>query len=135
LDSKSGLLDVFSQRLTYLGQRQSVLAQNVANADTPGYVPRDLDGKAFERLVAGRSPELRTSVTRSGHLAGTLEEGGSFKAHEQRNRYETMPSGNAVVLEEQLANVAENQMQHSTVTNLYAKYVQMFKTALGRSQG
>lgn len=135
MGDKFGLLSVFSQRLGFLGQRQSVLAQNVANADTPNYVPRDLDSKAFERLVRGGAPQVRTSVTRSGHLAGTLEEGGRFRPEEQRHRYETLPSGNAVVLEEQLGKVADTNIQHATVTNLYGKYMQMFKTAVGRSQG
>lgn len=135
MGDRFGLLDVFSQRLGYLGQRQSVLAQNVANADTPDYLPRDLDPKAFERLVRGqRSPQVQASVTRGGHLAGTLEDGGRFRSEEQRSRYETLPSGNAVVLEEQLAKVADTHMQHAAVSNLYGKYMQMFKIALGRSQ-
>lgn len=134
MGNKIGLFDLFSQRLGYLGQRQSVLAQNVANADTPGYVPKDLDAKSFERALRGQSTAVTAAMTRPGHLSGTLQQGGAFQAEEQRSRYETLPSGNAVVLEEQLSKVADTQMQHSTVSNLYGKYMQMFKSALGRSQ-
>ena len=38
----SGILSLMSQKLSYIGQRQTVLSQNVANANTPGYKAKDL---------------------------------------------------------------------------------------------
>ena len=48
----AGKLDIFQalvRRMQWLGQRQNVLAQNIANTDTPGYRPQDLKHGPFER--------------------------------------------------------------------------------------
>ena len=46
------LFQLLSARLGWLGQRQATLSQNIANADTPNYRPRDLRARDFERLVS-----------------------------------------------------------------------------------
>ena len=55
-------LPLFSQikgRLTWLDERQRVIAQNVANADTPGYVGRDLNQPTdFARALAEVRPDM-----------------------------------------------------------------------------
>ena len=45
--------------------------------------------------------------------------------------YEVAPSGNAVVLEEEMARMARTALDHQLATGLYGKYVGMFRTALG----
>ena len=48
--------DVFAlaeKRLEWTGQRQSVLAQNIANVNTPGYTARDV--KSFDQVLAAQA--------------------------------------------------------------------------------
>lgn len=130
MDGKPGLFSLLGKRMEWLGQRQKVLAQNIANADTPDYVPHDLKPQEFRRMVDRRAgATLMPAVTRAGHIQSS-----SLKADprgvEQKNRYETAPSGNAVVLEEQLVKVAQTQSDYSAITNLYKKQVAMVKMAL-----
>ena len=71
------LFDLISARAGWLAQRQAVLGQNVANADTPGFRPLDLAPASFERLLqeGGRLDLLRTSlghVTDAPGLCGTV---------------------------------------------------------------
>ena len=49
------LLSMLRERMTWLHQRQDVLSQNVANADTPGYVARDLKAQDFSAMLAGQT--------------------------------------------------------------------------------
>lgn len=135
MDGKPGIFSLLSKRMDWLGQRQQVLAQNIANADTPEYVPHDLKPQAFRRMVERNyAPSLKPAATSSGHIQTS-----SLKADnastEQKNSYEVAPSGNAVVLEEQLVKVAKTQSDYNAITNLYKKQVGMLKLALrGRSQ-
>src|ERR1700733_12215607 len=46
--SSPSLIDIIVQKMAYLNQRQSVLAENVANVDTPGYKARDLAPLTFD---------------------------------------------------------------------------------------
>jgi flagellar basal-body rod protein FlgB len=52
------LLSMMKLRLQWLGERQQVLAQNVANADTPGYDAKDLKELDFGALVKQQSGML-----------------------------------------------------------------------------
>ena len=50
----------------------------------------------------------------------------------QAKGMETSPTGNSVVLEEQLIKVSETQIQYSMLTNLYRKQADMLRMAIGR---
>lgn len=116
----------------WLTQRQTVLSQNVANADTPDFVPRDMKKGAFAGMVRSGVRRVEAAATHANHLGGSDANGRpSFKSDARKRTYETAPSGNAVVLEEQLIKVAETQMDYQTMSNLYRKHLGMIRAALG----
>jgi flagellar basal-body rod protein FlgB len=133
-----GLMDVpllaaLKRRMDWLGQRQSVLAENVANADTPGYKPRDLVPVGFRELLHDSAFRVQPKVTQTNHIA-VRSDRGPGTARADSKGFEVAPSGNAVSLEDQLAKVAEVQMEYTTVTNIYRKQTGMLRTALGKGQ-
>ena len=70
--------------------------------------------------------------TNEAHFARTGEKQ-DFRSGREKDTYETLPAGNAVVLEEQLMKVAENRHSYELMTQLYRKHMQMFRIALGRN--
>ncbi len=134
MSGKINIFEALVRRMSWLGQRQQVLTQNLANADTPDYVPQDLKADSFARLLTQRLAPVEPATTNAAHLRGTNQKPARPAGGEdQRERFETAPSGNAVVLEEQLIKIAETQMDYQTMTNLYRKHIQMLRSALGRS--
>lgn len=124
-------------KMGYLNHRQSVISQNIANADTPGYVPNDLTkpdfGAVLERVdTAKRSGMAGVSMaaTESGHMRPGGERM-DLEADEARATYEVAPAGNAVIIEEQLINAQKTMMDYNLMTSLYQKNVGLIKTALG----
>ncbi len=57
------------------------------------------------------------------------------KQEKRKNTYETSPTGNNVVIEEEMAKIAENQAEYQKVVSLYGKTISMFKNALGSNGG
>jgi flagellar basal-body rod protein FlgB len=136
LQPRAMLFDLISARSAWLGQRQAVLGQNVAQADTPGYRPRDLKPVSFGALLrhAGGVPRrLEPARTSPAHVAGQATAPGPF-ADEQVASYEVTPSGNGVELPEQMEKMAATELDHQLTTSLYRSYVGMLRTALGASQ-
>ena len=132
------LFKLLSARLGWLAQRQTVLAQNIANADTPDYRPKDLREKDFLRLArgfAGRPTRLPIARTTENHMVGAHGARIGLIGETQRNPYETSPDGNAVILEEQTAKAGKTALDHQLASNIYRKYVGMIKTALGSNGG
>jgi flagellar basal-body rod protein FlgB len=128
--SKIGLFKLLHDKMGWHTQRQQVLAQNIANADTPDYQGRDLKDFDFRHEMRN-AVRLQPAATTPGHLAGTVVGGGDFKSN-KKTAYETAPDGNAIVLEEQMMKVGKNAGDFQAITNLYRKQIGMFKTVLGR---
>jgi len=122
-----GILRLAEQRLSWLERRQEVIAQNIANADTPGYAARDL--QPFARLVA-RSTAVALARTSPQHLVPASS--GAQAARPERIAPERTHDGNAVRIEDQVARAAETETQHELAIGLYRKYLALFRIALGR---
>lgn len=120
------------KRLAWLTQRQEVLAQNVANSDTPGFRPSDLKPFAFKELVRRESMQINMEVTQAGHADGRRKRLRDFAEKPERKPFETAPAGNAVILEEQMAKLNESSISHKLTTELYAKHLRMIRTAIGK---
>jgi flagellar basal-body rod protein FlgB len=130
----TALFQLISARMSWLSQRQVVLSQNIANADTPDYQPKDLRAADFTRLVegfAGRPGKLALAHTAPAHLKGAPVARIGLSGRPQAAPYEVAPDGNAVVLEEQSAKAAETALDFQLTSNLYRKYLGMVRIALG----
>jgi flagellar basal-body rod protein FlgB len=128
------ILSMLRTRLEWAQSRQKVLAENVANADTPGYRARDLTPPKFEPAGAGAPGSIRLvalTTTEPGHIAGLGSSATSFRSHNDLH-YEVRPTGNAVNLEQEMMKVAANQMDYQTATTLYSHSLNLIKTALGK---
>jgi len=129
------LLSLLKDRMAWLSQRQDVLSQNVANADTPGYVARDLKPVDFEQALR--------NVTRSGFSGGLATDdphhisinAQATLAGDDAAGFQSNSTGNSVSLESEMIKVSETQAQFQAATNLYAKAIGMMKTAIGRTGG
>lgn len=128
--SKIKLFSMMKTRMDYLGERQDVLSQNVANVDTPRYRPKDLKELDFENMAMSESRRLKLRATSPSHTQ-PKERVDDFRVERQKKTYETTPMKNEVVIEEQLMKMAETKLQYETTTNLYKKMSDMFKTAIG----
>lgn len=128
-------LTIFSavkKRLTWLTQRQEILSQNIANSDTPKYAARDLKAYRFKELIRQEGMQLNMMASEPGHLPGQRKRLRDYQEVDTRRPFETSPSGNSVVLEEQMAKINESQISHKLTTNIYKKHLLMFKIALGK---
>lgn len=120
------------KRLEWLSQRQDVLAQNIANADTPHYRPRDLQPLSFKDLVGQETKQVNMAMTEKGHLEGRRRSTDEFTEKKERKPFETLPSGNAVDLEEQMGKLNETSVSHKLTVQLYTEQLNMIKTALDK---
>lgn len=127
------ILSMLRTKLQWAQQRQEVLAENVANADTPNYHSRDLAPLKFEAPAQVNAPPLTTVAllrTEDGHIAGIGQSNTPFRS--ATTKYEVSPTGNAVNLEQEMMKVAANQMDYQAVTALYTRSLGLLKIALGK---
>ena len=130
----SPIFALIGRRMSWLTQRQTILAHNVSNADTPEFKPLDLTKESFRKMLTGvRMQTVRMERTSESHIM-PVRKPDPFRKDKSKETYETALAGNAVVLEEQLMKVSETQGAYNLATNLYRKHVSMLKMAIGKER-
>ena len=123
-------LDMFrlsSAMAAHAGQRQGVIAQNIANADTPGYKARDIS--PFADIVRGEGlSALR--ATRPRHLDAPDDRIATARVREEH--VANSPNGNSVGLEEEMLRAVEVRRQHDRALAIYRNGLSILRTSLGR---
>ncbi len=119
--------EALTQRMNFLVQRQGIVAGNIANANTPGYISKDLIA-----APAGSKPAqgFAMALTQASHMntgnapapAGTVKEDTTFIQH----------NGNSVRLDEEMLKMTDTQLNYRMMTELYSKQVAMQRMALGQ---
>lgn len=124
------LIEKLKTRMHWHQARQKVIAENVANADTPGFKPRDVAEPQFDARGRPVGGNLQVARTAPGHLA--LDQTRPGMSTRNAARFEVRPSGNAVNLEEQMLKSAQNQSDYQLAASLYEKSLSMLRIATGR---
>jgi flagellar basal-body rod protein FlgB len=124
--TSTGLFTLAERRLAWIDQRQQILAENIANADTPGY--RVADIAPFSAALDGAAG-LAPSAN-SAHDLPPLLQADQLSAGPQAALV-TSPDGNGVSIDAQLGKLADTESMQNLTINLYGAYLGMFRTALG----
>jgi flagellar basal-body rod protein FlgB len=118
-----GTLDTLQSALTFHRERHTVLAGNIANLDTPGYKPLDL-----ERTTATEGAQL--AVTADGHIASGPASGGIVRSFTDTDQLQS-PDGNAVELERELSKIDANRARYATASELVSRRIALLRYAAG----
>ena len=128
-------------RLGYLNQRQRVISENVANADTPGFQPRDLKPFTVRApgaagvgaglgagTAGGGGAHLSVTMTQPGHMLPPNAGGSGAQAVSSPDS-ETRLDGNSVVLEEEMMKLSDARTNYQAAIDFYEQSLNMLKTA------
>jgi flagellar basal-body rod protein FlgB len=140
------LFGMLKSRLGYLTERQKLVAQNVANADTPGYRPSDLKPYSFQASLMNQSsgaayrggPSAPTSgvammATSAAHMAPAKAP--SAWRETSGTDSEVTLDGNAVSLEDQMLKMTDARMNYDAAISFYQKSMNMLRQAARKPNG
>ena len=119
------LLSLASRKSSWLAARQTTVASNIANANTPGYKAKDL--AAFSEVL--NKTQLSLASTNPSHLApsgaGPLDE-----AKTATGAWDVSESGNSVGLEEELLKAGQVNSEYSLTTNIVKSFHSMLMSVV-----
>lgn len=128
------LVGFLKNKMNWHQTRQHLLAQNVANADTPRFERRDLKPLTFESELALRGlARVAATRTDSAHFGAALASSDGGFGSTTGIGWERTPGGNSVVLEEEMMQVAANQFEFQFASTLYSRSLGLIRSALGRN--
>lgn len=117
------LFNLAMRQNEWLSQRQSVIAGNIANANTPGYKARDVE--KFDAVMDGMSA---LSTTNAGHFGGSDIRTGSIASGATKSG-EVLQSGNDVNLEQEFLKTGEVMKAFTFNNQIVKAFNRMFFTA------
>lgn len=128
--SEIPLFNMLRGRLGYLSERERVIAQNVANSDTPKYAPSDLKPFSFDARLQAALP-MTQATTNAAHMVAPSAKRGPGAAYKSVKKpdSETTLDGNSVVLEEQMIKMTEARMNYDAAIGFYQKSLNMLRMA------
>lgn len=142
------LFKMAGKRMDWVAQRQTVLASNIANVNTPDFMPSKIAPIDFSREIGKRgitmtrttsmhrdmsTPRIGQISTNPLHLRHPSMGTDFYREDEVDRPFETSIDGNGVVLEEQLENLSQNRRIYKTVTAIYKKNINMIGASLGKN--
>ena len=120
---KFSTIDSLQAAMTFHRERHTVLAGNIANLDTPGFKPLDL-----QRTTPAEGTQL--AVTEDGHIATTAASSGVVTSFSDGGQLQGA-DGNAVELERELSKIDANRTRYATASELVSRRVALLRYAAG----
>lgn len=112
LNRLTATLDFHGQALSLRSERQRLIASNIANADTPGYVARDMNFAQALREATGQQASAGLNATRPGHIATTAGTARAEANLEYAVASQTNLDRNTVDMDRERANFADNSVRY-----------------------
>lgn len=126
------LFAMLKSKMGYETQRQRVISQNIANADTPDYAPSDLKAFSFSDKLQLAMPGVSPARTNAMHLAGRPARPADTPKPQLAPDSEARLDGNQVVLEEQMMKMSDARAGYDAAITLYQNAMTMLRTAAKR---
>lgn len=122
-NAQENVLEVYKNYVDFLSKNDTVISQNIANADTPKYLPKKLEDKKNPF-----SYDIKLDTTNPMHIHA--EEKNSKYELSTAEIVEIKPDGNAVALENELLKKNQNSVKLHQISNMYSKAKNMMKYAI-----
>lgn len=131
MNTSADLMQLLTQRMSYLNQQQAVQTENVANASTPGYEARELAPFSFADAMK-QAGTMR--VTDPRHIVPASMAGANAHTVKEQTNV-TTPSGNTVDVEQEMMRVSQTSVSYQLVTSVYHKMIGLLKIAVKGNSG
>jgi flagellar basal-body rod protein FlgB len=125
--NSTGLMGLLAQKMAYLNQKQTVHAENVANASTPGYRAREIAPFTFDNAL--KQATVGMTVTDPRHIV-PASMAGANSATVKVKSYDASPNGNDVDSEQEMMKMSQTGIQYQLVTTIYHKFKGLLNIAL-----
>ncbi|PYB77527.1 MULTISPECIES: flagellar basal body rod protein FlgB [Rhizobium] len=126
------LFELASRQAEWLSVRQQVVATNIANANTPKYLSKDIT--PFNAVLDRTAAVQGMAVTQPGHMASNdfSDENIAVEEAKLNDEIGVQESGNSVAIADELTKTGEIKRQHELNTSLMSSFHRMMLMTVKR---
>jgi flagellar basal-body rod protein FlgB len=120
-------ITVAQRALNGLSYRKDLIAQNIANIDTPGYLAKEVNFEETLKRVMDDGTGLEQNKTRPGHMSIEDKSTSDFYAVQNRPGGSLRNDGNDVDMDQELIQMTETELKYQTLTTVVSKKLALLK--------
>ncbi len=134
------VFNLADRNMSYLAARQKVLAENIANASTPNYLPKDVAKPDFIQEITNSENKLSLRATNAKHFTelksvSDKKDAKGFAVYTPQPKNALTIDGNGVVLEDQMNEASKASSEYKRMITIYNSYKNMLSTATTKITG
>lgn len=136
--ANSGAMPALERMLRFTAARQKLITHNIANLDTPDFVPLDVSPKSFQAALR-KAVEARRSEGRQGDLPAIASPEVQELASGELLLRPGTPSGNVLYhdrnnrdLEKMMQDLAENGLAFRAASDLIRREMDILRVAISQ---
>ncbi len=131
LNRLTDTLDFQAQALNLRSERQRLIASNIANADTPGYVAREMDfSQALRNATGATRPAAALVASQPGHIGAAAPGGAAFSTLMYASPSQTNLDRNTVDMDRERASFADNTVKYEATLRFIGSNVRTTLSAI-----
>jgi flagellar basal-body rod protein FlgB len=119
---------VAQKALSGLSYRKDLIAQNIANAETPGYLAKEVNFESTLKRVMNGTGSITQKKTREGHMSLDDITTSDFFTVQNRPGGSLRNDGNNVDVEQELVNMTETELKYQALTQAISKKISILKS-------
>lgn len=123
-------IPILQEVMNFAQARHNVLAGNIANVDTPGYKVRDLSLETFQDKLKEAIAAREIARESMGHSLSQSEPGDPMREVRDSLKTITFLDDSDVGLEQQVTEVAKNQIMHDLAVTIMSSQFRLLQTAI-----
>lgn len=127
------MLGMIQRGMSWMSRNHDVVANNIANADTPDFRAKELKPLDFGGIQREQVGGVEMALTARGHMVG-MKSPSLGNVRVDRDTYEISSTGNSVNLQEQGVKIARNAMDYQLATTLYSKSVSLVRAVISQNR-
>lgn len=113
------IFNIASASMAHAGKRHQLIANNIAHADTPDYVGKDIKDFSLENI----NDDIKLNATRNTHfnIDDSLDPYSGLKNPIKQSAFDETINNNKISVEEEIAKAAEAIGQHNLASGVWRK--------------
>ncbi|MBI9047921.1 MAG: flagellar basal body rod protein FlgB [Anaerolineaceae bacterium] len=121
-------ISLAQKALNGLSYRKDLIAQNIANVDTPGYLAKEVNFETAIKHVMSGNDSIQQKKTREGHMSPNEISGSNFYNVRNRPGGSLRNDGNDVDIDQELVEMSETELKYQALTQVITKKLSILKS-------
>ena len=126
--------NVIKKGLNVSSRKHNLISSNIANIDTVGYKPKDIDFQQALKKAISKPEPSKIKITNKKHFDGTEDINNHYLKNQNGDDSDEFHL-DSVDIDKEMTKLAENNLKYKTMTEMFLRKMSMMKYSISEGGG